>query len=160
MIAPPFHRLFNVGALTGDLQKSQPTLKRGAQGERLDGIERCCLSAKNYFTTNLLSSYGTRSTLPSSLKTKRSEKVTHAVTRTYAQADQPTLKRGGAGGNICLHRTLWIKRQELFHSLLLSSNGSRSMLRSSLQTKCSAKVTHTSMRAYAQANGIRVLTDA
>ena len=98
MIAPPFHRLFNVGALTGDLQKSQPTLKRGAQGERLDGIERCCLSAKNYFTTNLLSSYGTRSTMLSSLKTKRSEKVTHAVTRTYAQADQPTLKSGGRGG--------------------------------------------------------------
>ena len=84
VIAPPFHRLFNVGALTGDLQKSQPTLKRGAQGERLDGIERCCLSAKNYFTTNLLSSYGTRSTLLSFLKTKRCEKVTLAVTRTYA----------------------------------------------------------------------------
>ena len=133
MIAPPFHRLFNVGALTGDLQKSQPTLKRGAQGERLDVIERCRLSAKNYFTTNLLSAYGTRSTLLSALKTKCSEKVTHASVRTYAQANQPTLKSRGAGGNMCLHRTLWINRQELFHSILFASDGTQSTLLSSNQ---------------------------
>ena len=59
------------------------------------------------------------------------EKVTHASVRTYTQADQPTLKSGGAGGNISLHRTLWINRQELFHSILFLSDGTRSTLFSS-----------------------------